>query len=62
MLLFKGTHIIIRDIMMADFDSLTHWLHPSHDWHKLDGPYYPPAPEEKIPRYYWQLGQAYRHR
>ena len=41
----------LRDWQLSDLDAYAHWMHPKHDWHKLDGPYYPkPAPDE-IPRF-----------
>ena len=43
----KTTHL--RDLELKDLDSLEYWLHPSHEWHKFNGPYYPPIPGDKIP-------------
>ena len=44
-----GNRISLRDFELSDLDAIAHWMHPDHDWHKFDGPYYPPAPAEKIP-------------
>jgi len=44
-----GKHLLLRDIQDKDRDALIHWLQSHHDWHKTDGPYYPPTPTEKIP-------------
>jgi RimJ/RimL family protein N-acetyltransferase len=41
--------IRIRDLQLEDLETVLYWLHPSRKWHELDGPYYPPSPEEKLP-------------
>jgi RimJ/RimL family protein N-acetyltransferase len=41
--------IILRDLQFADLEAIFYWLHPSQKWHELDGPYYPPKPEEELP-------------
>ena len=45
----SGKRLTLRDVQERDIDPLTHWLHPRHEWHKLNGPYYPPTPPDKIP-------------
>lgn len=44
----SGKHIHLRDIQAKDKDSLIYWLQPHHNWHKFNGPYYPPSPSDKI--------------
>ena len=44
-----GKRIQLRDIQSQDRDSLIHWLHPRHEWHQFNGPYYPPTPVDEIP-------------
>lgn len=44
-----GHRLKLRDIQLKDIETAQYWLHPEREWHKLDGPYYPPAPAEKIP-------------
>ena len=41
--------ISLRHLQFADLETVLYWLHPSQKWHELDGPYYPPAPEEELP-------------
>jgi RimJ/RimL family protein N-acetyltransferase len=41
--------IVLREMEFGDLETVLHWLHPSQKWHELDGPYYPPAPEEELP-------------
>ena len=45
----SGKQLILRDVQKQDVEPLTDWLHPRHEWHKLNGPYYPPTPPQKIP-------------
>jgi len=45
----KGKLITLRDLQAKDADALIHWLQPHHDWHKLDGPYYPKTQPDDIP-------------
>jgi putative hydrolase of HD superfamily len=44
-----GHKISLRDMQFKDLAASLHWLHPSHEWHKYNGPYYPPTPAEEIP-------------
>ncbi|MBI9044088.1 MAG: GNAT family N-acetyltransferase [Anaerolineaceae bacterium] len=44
-----GEKIILRDMQFADLEALSYWLNPIHKWHQFNGPYYSPAPLEKIP-------------
>ena len=44
-----GKNLHLRDIQPCDRELLIYWLHPHHEWHKFNGPYYPPTPEDKIP-------------
>ena len=44
-----GTKINLRDMKFKDLDIVQHWMNPSHEWHKFNGPYYPPTPLEDIP-------------
>lgn len=46
---FTGRNIQIRDLESQDIGALIEWLHPHHQWHRLNGPYYPPMPAEEIP-------------
>jgi len=39
----------LRDMKHDDLEAVEHWMHPSHEWHKTNGPYYPPTPAEEIP-------------
>lgn len=36
-------------MIFDDVAAATHWSHPSHEWHKFNGPYYPPTSADKIP-------------
>ena len=42
--------VALRDWQLSDLDAYAHWLHPNHDWHKLDGPYYPKPTPDAIQR------------
>ena len=44
-----GNALDLRDMQFSDLGVIQHWSHPSHEWHKFNGPYYPPAPVEEIP-------------
>lgn len=44
-----GKQLILRDFAEKDLNMMAHWLHPSHQWHQFNGPYYPVTPAEKIP-------------
>ncbi|MBZ0305188.1 MAG: hypothetical protein K8I82_03885 [Anaerolineae bacterium] len=44
-----GKRLMLRDIQAEDRPALIHWLHPDHEWHKTNGPYYPKAQVEEIP-------------
>lgn len=44
-----GNKINLRDLKFSDLDLVQQWMHPSHEWHKFNGPYYPPTPTEEIP-------------
>lgn len=59
-----GKRLNIRDVKEKDRDSLIHWLHPRHEWHQLDGPYYPKAQTEQIPEIVdkWMSGHQYEPR
>lgn len=41
--------ITLRELQFVDLEAVLYWLHPSQKWHELDGPYYPPTPEEELP-------------
>jgi RimJ/RimL family protein N-acetyltransferase len=43
-----GKRLVLRDPKNEDLEALHHWSLPGHEWHKTDGPYYPPTPVEKI--------------
>src|SRR5687768_9557292 len=47
--MIEGKRIRLRDLQFADLEAALYWMHPSQKWHELDGPYYPPAPAEKLP-------------
>lgn len=47
--MIEGKRIRLRDMQFADLESALFWMHPSQKWHELDGPYYPPTPEDKLP-------------
>lgn len=49
MIIQEGPRLILRDLRYADLEPLAHWLHPEQAWHRLDGPYYPKMPAERIP-------------
>lgn len=53
-----GTQLNLRDMQVKDLDALQRWLHPSHEWHKFNGPYYPPMPAEKIPGFIEKRAKA----
>ncbi|MEM9953499.1 MAG: GNAT family protein [Chloroflexota bacterium] len=44
-----GKQLNLRDFEHQDLPIIEHWLHPDHEWHKFDGPYYPKAQPEQIP-------------
>lgn len=48
-LVIAGSQISLRDMRVNDLEDYEHWLHPKHQWHKFNGPYYPPTPSEQIP-------------
>lgn len=56
-----GEKIILRDIQEQDTDPLNYWLLPHHHWHKLDGPYYPSTPADKIPPLVESWKQGHQH-
>lgn len=45
----SGKRVQLRDIKSKDRLNLIHWLQPHHEWHKFNGPYYPPTLPENIP-------------
>jgi len=45
----EGQKIHLRSPILDDLDTMAYWLHPDHEWHKLDGPYFPKTPADKIP-------------
>jgi len=48
MLKIKGEKLNLRDMKLSDLDSFKDWMHPRHEWHKTDGPYYPRSTEKEI--------------
>jgi RimJ/RimL family protein N-acetyltransferase len=42
-----GRSVVLRDHEPADLPVLREWLRPRHDWHRWDGPYYPPLTDEQ---------------
>lgn len=44
-----GRRLHLRDMTLHDLDPFAYWLHPDHEWHHYDGPYYPSTPAEDIP-------------
>lgn len=44
-----GKRLVLRDLLLTDLETTAHWLHPSHEWHRFNGPYYPPTPANEIP-------------
>lgn len=45
----EGQQVNLRDMRVDDLENYAHWLDSKHEWHKFNGPYYPPTPAEKIP-------------
>lgn len=45
----EGDKIILRDMHHDDLETLAKWMPPEKEWHRFNGPYYPPTPLEKIP-------------
>jgi putative hydrolase of HD superfamily len=45
----SGKRLLLRDIEEQDSEQLIHWLHPDHEWHKTDAPYYRKPPAHIIP-------------
>ena len=45
-------------MQFKDLDVSRYWLHPSREWRKFDGPYYPPPSAEEIPEI---IGNWARH-
>jgi RimJ/RimL family protein N-acetyltransferase len=45
-----GKQIVVRDWVLEDLPVLRDWLHPGHEWQKLDGPYYPQPSAEDTER------------
>jgi len=43
-----GQKLLLRDFQIDDLDRYAHWLQPEHQWHKLNGPYYPTTVPEEI--------------
>lgn len=39
---------VIRDWQLKDLEKYRYWANPKHEWHKTNGPYYPPKSEEQI--------------
>ncbi len=58
---FTGKKLVLRDIQKKDTEPLIYWLQPDHHWHKLDGPYYPPTPSDKIPSLVDSWLQGHQH-
>lgn len=44
-----GKRLTLRDLQPSDRDPLIDWLHPRHEWHQFNGPYYPPTQAGDIP-------------
>ena len=44
-----GKMISLRDLKFKDLEIAQHWMHPSHEWHRFNGPYYAPTPAEELP-------------
>jgi putative hydrolase of HD superfamily len=49
MILMTGPRLVLRDMTLDDLKPIAHWMHPDHEWHRLDGPYYPKMPANEIP-------------
>lgn len=43
-----GNKLDLRDMGYKDLELIQYWVQPSHEWHKLNGPYYPPASTDEI--------------
>ena len=44
-----GKLISLRDLKFKDLEIAQHWMHPSREWHRFNGPYYTPTPAEELP-------------
>jgi RimJ/RimL family protein N-acetyltransferase len=44
-----GQRLNLRDLHFKDLAPAQYWMNPSHEWHKFNGPYYPPTPVDEIP-------------
>ncbi|MEL6309369.1 MAG: GNAT family protein [Chloroflexota bacterium] len=48
-LIIEGKRLRLRDLKLEDIPHGEKWLHPDNEWHKTNGPYFPPAPADRIP-------------
>lgn len=46
MTIATGTQVVLRHLYPEEIEPLREWLHPDQEWHRWDGPYFPPASDE----------------
>lgn len=44
----KSLKILLRKLEIKDLDDYLYWNHPSHEFHKFNGPYYGRSSEEEL--------------
>jgi RimJ/RimL family protein N-acetyltransferase len=43
-----GRTVVLRDWRAEDLPALREWLRPHQEWHRWDGPYYPPPTDAEV--------------
>ncbi|MBE0689595.1 MAG: GNAT family N-acetyltransferase [Anaerolineae bacterium] len=49
MIHIQGTRLHLRDFKPDDLTAYEYWLHPEHEWQRLNGPYYDKPTPAQIP-------------
>lgn len=44
----KSISLVLRELEIKDLEDYLYWNHPSHEFHKLNGPYYGKSNEEEL--------------
>jgi len=57
MIHIEGVRLRLRDLKADDLPKYEYWLHPDHEWQRLDGPYYGKPTPEQIPEIIERLRQ-----
>ncbi|MCC6616038.1 MAG: GNAT family N-acetyltransferase [Anaerolineae bacterium] len=62
MIHIEGTRLRLRDLKPEDLAVYEYWLHPDHEWQRMDGPYYERPTVEQIPEIIDRLRQSISRR